>query len=93
MGTRASYEPGTFCWVELSTTDPDAAKSFYGELFGWTAEDNPVPGDGVYSMMQLGSEAVAAIQELPAAQRDAGVPPNWFSYVTVAGADDAAAAA
>lgn len=91
MGKRASYEPGTFCWVELSTTDPDAAKSFYGELFGWTADDNPVPGGGVYSTMRLGSEAVAAIQQKPP-QQDA-LPPYWFSYITVASADECAAAA
>ena len=93
MGKRTSYEPGTFSWVELSTTDPDAAKGFYGELFGWEAEDNPVPGGGVYSMMRLGGESVAAITGQQQQQRDAGVPPHWFSYVTVAGADDAAAAA
>jgi predicted enzyme related to lactoylglutathione lyase len=32
MGKRTSYEPGTFSWVELSTTDPEAAKAFYGGL-------------------------------------------------------------
>ena len=30
MGKRTSYEPGTWSWVELSTTDLDAAKAFYG---------------------------------------------------------------
>ena len=30
MGKREKYEPGTFSWVELSTTDPDGAKAFYG---------------------------------------------------------------
>ncbi len=35
MGTRTSYEAGTFSWVELATTDPDDAKRFYGGLFGW----------------------------------------------------------
>ena len=35
MGNRERYEPGTFCWVELATTDPAGAKAFYGELFGW----------------------------------------------------------
>lgn len=24
-----------FCWIELTTEQPDAAKSFYAELFGW----------------------------------------------------------
>ena len=67
MGKRTSYEPGTFSWIELSTSDPDAAKGFYGELFGWEAEDQEMPGDGgVYSMMQIDGENVAAIMK----QRD-----------------------
>lgn len=91
MGKRTSYEPGTFSWVELSTTDPEAAKAFYGGLFGWEAEDLPIPDGGTYSMMKLGGETVAAIQRKPK-QQDA-LPPYWFSYLTVASADDSAAAA
>jgi hypothetical protein len=96
MGKRTGYEPGTFSWAELSTTDTDGAKSFYGELFGWEAEDGEIPeeaGGGVYTMLKLGGEQVAALQEQRADQRDAGIPPNWFSYITVASADDAAAKA
>ena len=46
MGERTSYEPGTFSWADVSTTDQDGAKSFYSGLFGWQADDQPV-GDGV----------------------------------------------
>ena len=45
MGERTSHAPGTFSWVDLSTTDPGAAKGFYGDLFGWEFDDLPV-GDG-----------------------------------------------
>jgi uncharacterized protein len=96
MGERTSYEPGTFSWVELSTPDTEGAKSFYGELFGWDAKDNPIPADaggGVYTICMLGDESVAALYEQMADQREAGIPPNWFSYVTVADADAAAARA
>jgi predicted enzyme related to lactoylglutathione lyase len=92
MGKRSSYEPGTFSWVDLATTDPEAAKAFYGGLFGWEAEDMPIPDGGVYSMMKLGDETVAAISAQQQQQRDAGIPPYWFNYVTVAGADAAAEA-
>ena len=30
---------GTPSWVEHSSADPQAAKEFYGQLFGWDAED------------------------------------------------------
>jgi uncharacterized protein len=90
MGERTRYSPGTFSWTELATTDLEAAKAFYGGLFGWQAEDLPVPGDSVYSMQRLEGKEVAAIAPQPQAQRDAGVPPAWNSYVTVESADSAA---
>ena len=77
MGERTEYTPGTFCWSELTTSDQDAAKAFYGPLLGWQADDIPV-GDGAYYSMQLiGGKRVAAIAPQPQQQRDAGVPPLW----------------
>jgi uncharacterized protein len=90
MGERTQYTPGTFCWSELTTTDLDGAKAFYAELFGWEALDNPVPGDGVYSMQNVGAKPVAAISPQPAQQRAAGVPSMWNSYVSVENADASA---
>src|SRR5579875_1162841 len=91
MGQRSSYSPGTFSWAELSTPDQDAAKRFYGALFGWEFEDNPVGDDAVYSMARLQGRYVAAISPQPQQQREAGAPPAWNSYITVASADDALA--
>jgi uncharacterized protein len=91
MGKRTAYSPGTFSWVELSTTDPEGAKRFYRELFGWAMEDRDAPGGGTYTMPTLEGEAVAGIAPQPEQQRSAGVPPNWFSYVSVADADEIAA--
>jgi uncharacterized protein len=93
VGERTQYAPGTFSWTDLATTDVDAAKAFYAALFGWQAKDLPVPGGGNYSMQRLEGKDVAAIAPQPQAQRDAGAPPAWQSYVTVASADDAAARA
>jgi hypothetical protein len=92
MGRRSQYAPGTFSWIELSTTDPAGAKEFYRELFGWDYQDDEVPG-GVYTMAQLGGDDVAGIMQQPEQQRAVGVPPNWFSNLTVTSADEAAAAA
>lgn len=38
MGKRERYEPGTFCRVDVATTDPAGARIFYSALFGWEAE-------------------------------------------------------
>ncbi len=90
MSQRTRYTPGTFSWADLSTTDQEAAKGFYSRLFGWEAEDMPIPDDGYYSMQRIGGAIVAAIAAQPEAQREAGVPPIWQSYITVESADAAA---
>jgi len=90
MGERTSYTPGTFCWTDLTTTDQEAAKSFYVGLFGWEIADLPVDEGSVYSMAAIGGKPVAAIAPQQPAQAEAGVPPTWNSYVTVKSADDAA---
>jgi predicted enzyme related to lactoylglutathione lyase len=93
MGERTKYTPGTFSWTDLTTPDQDAAKQFYGDLFGWEMVDNPV-GDGiVYTTARLDGKDVAAISPQPEQQREAGAPPAWNSYVTVESADDALARA
>ena len=94
MGKRNRYAPGVFNWVELATTDPEAAKEFYGRVFGWTAADESVPdayGGGVYTMLRLDGDDVASLQEQPAAQLEAGVPPHWLSCISVDDADATAA--
>lgn len=93
MGKRARYEPGTFCWVDLATTDPADAKSFYGEFFGWTAEDVPFGEGGIYTMLRLGGDVVAALYELEPDRREQGIPSHWFHYVSVAEVGETAARA
>src|SRR3712207_4140883 len=82
MGERTSYAPGTLSWAELATSDADAAKAFYTELFGWSYDDRPVGDGAVYSMAERDGKAVAALY-----QSD-GEPPHWNCYVTVASVDE-----
>jgi uncharacterized protein len=86
------HEPGSFCWVELATSDPKAAKSFYTALFGWTPADTPMgPGpEDVYTRLQLSGKDVGALYKMMKEQAEQGVPPNWLCYVTVRSADEAA---
>src|ERR1700737_2885981 len=93
MGERTSYTPGTFSWADLTTTDQEAAKEFYGGLFGWKANYMPAGEGVVYSMQEIDGKPVAAIAPQQQAQADAGVPPMWNSYITVESADAAAAKA
>jgi uncharacterized protein len=84
------HEPGSFCWAELATTEPAAAKGFYGELFGWAAEDGPLPSGNVYTMLQLRGRNAAALYAELADERKMGIPPHWNCYVTVESADETA---
>jgi predicted enzyme related to lactoylglutathione lyase len=84
MSERTSYEPGTPSWVDLSTPDPDAAKRFYGALFGWEAEDaGPVEETGGYANFKLRGRNVAGIGPL----MDPSQPPVWSTYVSTDDAD------
>ncbi len=89
MGKRERYKPGTFCWVDLATTDPAGAKAFYGELFGWEVEDMPAGEGATYTMARLDGDYVCGLYEMDAARRERGVAPHWFSYVSVESADAA----
>src|SRR3954467_3223881 len=39
MPEFSGYTAGVPCWVDLGTPDVDPSVSFYGELFGWEADD------------------------------------------------------
>ena len=85
MAKIENYAPGSFCWAELATTDAAAAKHFYGEIFGWTAVDIPMP-EGVYTLFQSGGNDAAAVYT-----HGPGVPVHWGVYFSVASADESAA--
>ena len=91
MSTRTSYAQGTPNWVDLQTTDPQAAKAFYAGLFGWEFDDQPMPQGGAYSMAMLRGEPVAAIAAQSPEMKAAGAPPAWNTYLAVDSVDDAAA--
>ena len=85
---------GSFCWYELATNNADACKKFYGELFGWTFEDTPMPGDqgGTYTMINIKGQPLGGVFKMEGPQFE-GVPPHWGSYVAVDDVDASAAQA
>ncbi|MEP7272180.1 MAG: VOC family protein [Acidobacteriota bacterium] len=86
----SAHPPGNFCWIELATTDTGAAKDFYTGLFGWQADDMPIPDGTVYTILRVDGKDVGALYPLGAEQKAQGVPPNWLPYVAVPSADEAA---
>ncbi|MEJ8571096.1 VOC family protein [Microbaculum marinum] len=74
-----------FVWYELMTSDPAAAKSFYGDVVGWTAKDMEhagIPGID-YTVLSANGEMVAGLMEMPDAPKEAGAGPFWVGYVGV----------
>ena len=83
-----TFMHGQFCWADLATSDAEAAKSFYGALMHWTMRDDPTPGGGVYTVLQLEDGNVGALYGMMPEMIEAGVHPHWMTYVAV---DDAEA--
>ena len=87
MPEMTKYDPGTPSWVDLGTSDPADARRFYSGLFGWKIIEGP-PKAGGYSMCELDGKPVAALGP----QMNTDMPPFWTSYISVADADETAAA-
>jgi predicted enzyme related to lactoylglutathione lyase len=79
------HSPGAFCWIELATTDQNAAKAFYGTLFGWSAVDMPMGPGSFYTMFQVDGADAAAGYTMT--EREQGIPPHWNLYIAVEDAD------
>jgi predicted enzyme related to lactoylglutathione lyase len=86
-----NHSPGSFCWFECGTPDPEAAKKFYTGLFGWNAVDVPMPAgmEGNYTLLKIGDDDIAGMYRMAGPQFE-GVPPHWMTYVSVEDVDDTA---
>jgi predicted enzyme related to lactoylglutathione lyase len=89
MSDRSDYVPGEFCWVDLSTSDVEAATAYYTDLLGVSAE--AAPGDpeetGGYGFFSRDGKMVAGFGPL---QPGSDGPSSWNSWIKVEDADAAA---
>ncbi len=87
MSIRTGYEPGTPCWIDLTTPDVAGATAFYRGLFGWETVDEYDDGTWIYANFTHGGEVVAGIgAQQPEME---GMPPQWATYVAVDDVDAA----
>jgi predicted enzyme related to lactoylglutathione lyase len=93
MANIDKHPAGSFCWVELATTDQNAARAFYTSLFGWSVVDNPIGPDDFYSIFKLSGRDTGAAYSMRKEQRAQGVPAHWMVYVAVENADESVAKA
>jgi predicted enzyme related to lactoylglutathione lyase len=73
---------GLFGWVDLMTTDTEAATAFYAGLFGWSAEAMPVGPEYTYYQFRKDGAVVAGMGGPPPGA-PADTPSVWSSYVLV----------
>ncbi len=68
---------GEVCWAELSTSDVEGCKHFYGDMFGWTFS-----GGNEYQEIHLagGKQFGGIMQKAPELEN---IPSHWMSYVSV----------
>ena len=86
LGGFVYNERNALCWVELTTTDADAATKFYVELFGWKTETFPM-GDFEYTVLGNDGQQVAGLMPQPKPMAEAKAPPFWTVYFDVADCD------
>ncbi len=67
-----------FVHVELNTTDPGQAKTFYQSLFDWKMQDIPM-AQGSYTMIDVGEGTGGGMMKHPMP----GAPSAWLPYVLV----------
>ena len=74
-------------WVDLSSSDPAAAREFYAKVFGWQMEVNSDPQYGGYALARIDGKDVAGIGPLMMPQ----APTAWSVYLGTSDADELAA--
>lgn len=91
-GEDISGVPGSRSWNELMTRDPDGAKTFYGNVLGWRAQDTAYEG-ATYTVWHVGDKAAGGMMPMQGDMWPADLPPHWMIYFEVEDPDAAAARA
>lgn len=90
-GAQLVNEPGTLCWNELTTRDPDKAKAFYPAVFGWTWTDNPMDDQTTYTEWQVDGRSIAGMMPMVGPMWPDEIPNHWMVYFATDDTDAACA--
>lgn len=85
-GSQVTGEHGAPAWSELNTRDPETAKAFYGDVFGWTYGDRQFAG-GTYTVISVGGSEFGGVVDMSGRLPDE-MPAHWLVYFAT---DDAEA--
>lgn len=81
VGAEIVNESNAIVWNELNTRDPEAAKSFYGAVFGWGFQEREFE-TGTYASIKVGEDSVGGMIDITGRAPDA-VPAHWLAYFAV----------
>jgi predicted enzyme related to lactoylglutathione lyase len=73
--------PSPFVYIQLQTSDPERAATFYRDLLGWTIDDGPG-----YREIDVGGGTAGGMMQ----SRSPQAPSFWLPYVSVPDVDGAA---
>ena len=83
MPTRDEAPIGAPCWIDLFTSDPDGARAFYGEVFGWESVEAGEEYGGYITFTKNGLSVAGGMRN----DGSQGAPDAWTTYLRVADAD------
>ncbi len=78
---------GSVTWRDLTVPDAETVRDFYAAVVGWKPAAVDMGGYSDYSMLTADGDCVAGICHSRGV--NAGLPPQWLMYVTVADLDTA----
>lgn len=83
---------GTFLWDELVTDDPEPARVFYSQLFGWKTADIKIPQMRNYTLFggAGGTDLSGAVEQLSGSTVNRS---TWVTYLATGDVDTAIAKA
>jgi uncharacterized protein len=84
-----SRPTGAPCWTDLLTSDSEGARTFYSEVFGWTAGEETADFGGYFMFILDGAPVAGCMRNHPGT----GLPDNWSVYLSTRDAKAAAAKA
>ena len=91
VGAKILGEPGALCWTELTTSDTNAAETFYTQLFGWGVKHSTEPPMEYTEFSVNGVPSIGMMakpKDMPA-----HIPSYWMPYFQVANCDTSTAKA
>jgi predicted enzyme related to lactoylglutathione lyase len=81
VGAEIVNESNAVVWNELNTRDPEAARAFYGDVFGWGFEERQFE-NGAYTSLKVGDTTVGGMIDITGRAPDE-VPTHWLVYFAV----------